>query len=62
MSWVLILTLFMADGSYKSAHAAASISSVAGFKSRESCLTAANLWLSQTRNYEFTARAMCVQQ
>ena len=67
-TWILIMTMFMADTQYKSANAAASVESVSGFKSRESCLVAANMWLKQMRDPEyysghsFKARAMCVQQ
>lgn len=64
-TWVLILTLFLSDGSQGGAHAAASVQSVTGFKSQESCMTAANMWLRQMRDrgYNgFSARAMCTRQ
>ena len=64
-TWVLVMTLFLSSGSQGSAHAAASIQSVTGFKSQASCMTAANMWLRQMRDRDyndFSARAMCAQQ
>jgi hypothetical protein len=61
-TWILILTLFARD---HYAGTAASVQSVTGFKSRESCLVAANMWLRQMRDRDYTrfnARAMCTPQ
>ena len=61
-TWILILTLFASD---HYTGTAASVQSVTGFKSRESCLVAANMWLRQMRDQDynyFRSRAMCVQQ
>jgi hypothetical protein len=57
--WVLILTI-RAVGQH-----GMSIAAVDGFKSRESCLVAANAWLKQMnemQNARGTPRALCVRK
>lgn len=64
-SWILILTLMTNNGEYNASRATASIESVEGFGSRQSCLVAANLWLKQMGENEYnrmSARAMCVRK
>jgi hypothetical protein len=57
--WILILSILA-----YSSQGGSSVSSVPGFTSEQSCMVAANVWLSHARNqYQgiYTAKALCVK-
>ena len=56
MTWILILTLLA-----PAASGGSSITSVGGFHDKQSCVDAANLWLTNKPNGWSQASAICVQ-
>lgn len=52
--WVLIITIVINNG--------VSVDSVPGFKSRESCVAAADAWLKEAPSFAARRSVICTQQ